>query len=76
MDNGVEACMNVYLKDGKMLKFREVEFGVYMFCFKVVNKHNQAKVGGYSFLTLVSKNKSNFTRREVKMPDEARCLYR
>ena len=74
MDTEVEAAMNVHLKDGKILKFKEVEPGLYMFCPIIKVKNNREKVSSYYFLTLVSGNKSNFTRWEMKMADLARAL--
>ena len=67
--------MNVHLKDGQILKFKEVESSLYMFCPIIRSKHSNEKASSYSFLDLVNGNTSNFTRREVKMADMARALY-
>ena len=76
MDTEVEAAMNVHLKDGQILNFKEVESGIYMFFPIIRSKHNNENISSYSFLTLVNDNKSNFTRREVKMADMTWALYR
>ena len=60
---------------GKSLKCNEVESGLYLSQGKHNNNNNSQTVSVYSFLTLISTNKSNFTRHKVKMADETRELY-
>lgn len=32
MNTDVEAALNVHMKNGQILKFNEVDFGLYIFC--------------------------------------------
>ena len=75
-DTDVEAAINAHMKNGYFLKFKEGKSGLYMFCPIIKDKHINDKVSGYSFLTLVSANISNFTRRKIKIADRAQALYR
>ena len=76
MDTDVEVAINVHMKNWQTLKFKEIESGLYMFYLIIKDKHIKSKVREYSVLTLVSANKSNFTRHEIQMTDSARDLYR
>ena len=58
------------------MKFFEVESGLYLYRPPHQNNDTRGKISAYSFLTLVSANKSDFTAREVKKADVARALYR
>lgn len=75
INTDIESSLNVHVKDGQVLKFKEVELVLYIFCSKVMDKHIKDKVSGYCFLTLLSANKSNSTLREVKLADRSRALY-
>ena len=59
MDTDVEASLDVHMKNGQILKFREVESGLYIFCPIIKTKHSSEKIRTYSFLTLVNCNKYN-----------------
>ena len=48
---------------GGMLKFEEVESGLYLLHS---NNVTTKRISAYSFLALVKSNKANFTTREVK----------
>ena len=76
MDTDVEAALNIYMKNGYILKSTEVELGLYIFCPIIKTKHSSDKISAYSFLTLINGNKSGFTRREVKMANRVRAIYR
>ena len=69
MDTDVENVINVHMKCGKVLKFEEVESGLYLLH---TNNITSKKVSAYSFLTLVKSNKANFTSRQIKRSDMAR----
>ena len=71
IDTDVENTVNVHLKCGKVLKFEEVESGLYLLRS---NNESNKKVSAYSYLTLVKANKSQFTTREVKRADAARSF--
>ena len=76
MDSMVENCINVHLEDKTILKFSKVGKGLYILQDNFRNNLNKRKVSDYSFLTLVKSNKAKFTKREVKMVDKAKDLYR
>ena len=52
---------------GEVMKFKEVESGLYF--FRSYNKSDNKKLSPYSYLNLVSTNKTNFTRRQVEISD-------
>jgi hypothetical protein len=74
VDTGVEAAICVHLDDGKVLKFKEVESGLYLLSSS--DKFTKQKVSAYSYLTLVKANKSNFSKRELRRADIAREFRR
>lgn len=76
MDTMDEPSINVHVGERKILKFEEVESGLCIFCVKHNNNNSSQKDSAYPFLTLVSSNKENFTRREVEMTNKAKELYR
>ena len=55
--------------------FKEVESGLYLYKLKKDDNSIEEKVSGYSFLTLVSANKSLYTSRQLARADEAKKLY-
>jgi hypothetical protein len=69
-----ENTIVVHLEEGKTIKFKEIGFGLYLFDNKGVN--NKSSISGYSFLTLVRANKTNFTRRELQGADKAIEFHR
>ena len=70
VDTSVENAICVHMDDGKVMKFNEVESGLYL--LSNCNKITKEKVSAYSYLTLVKANKSNFTKRQLKRADMAR----
>jgi hypothetical protein len=73
-DTNDGAFINVHLDDGRILRFQEIESGLYLFN----NRTNKLKkpISGYSFLTLVKANKQAFTRREIAAADAAIDFHR
>ena len=69
MDTSVENVIKVHLKCGNVIKFEEVDSGLYLL---QKSNNNSKKVSAYSFLTLVKSNKSLFTSREVKRAEIAK----
>ena len=69
MDTAIENVIHVHLDDDRVLKFTEVDSGLYL--LRNTNLINR-KISAYSFLTLVKSNKANFTSRQVKRADLAR----
>ena len=69
VDTAVESTINVHIDELTVLKFEEVESGLYL-----LRKNNctNKNVSAYSFLTLVRANKADFTTRQVKRADIAR----
>ena len=65
----------VHLGEGKEMKFKEVESGLYLYSIKEKDNSTKQKVSSYSFLTLVTANKSLYTSRQLKRAEEARKLY-
>ena len=63
MDSMIENCIDVHMGEGNILKFKEVESGLYMLMNKFSANLNKKKVSDYSFLTLVKSNKAKFTNR-------------
>ena len=70
IDMLVENAICVHMDDGGILKFKEVESGIYFLSSS--NNFNKQKVSVYSYITLVKANKSNFTRRQLRKADMAR----
>ena len=71
MDTEAENVIKVHMKCGRVLKFEEVESGLYLLRS---NNDTNRKISAYSFLTLVKTTKENFTRRECKRADAARAF--
>ena len=63
MDTSVDSAICVHMDDGKVLKFVEVESGLYL--LKTNNVDTKTNISAYSFLTLVKVNGNNFTKRAV-----------
>ena len=74
MDTIVENFINVHVKEGKGIKFKEVNTGIYLTSRN--NSNNDRKFSAYSYLTLVSANKTEFTKRQVERSDGARDFRR
>ena len=62
------------MKDGSILKFEELKKGLYM--IRSPTDSNDTNISGYSFLSLVAGNKSNFTSIEIEKADKARNFHR
>ena len=74
VDTSVENTICVHMDDGKVLKFKEVESGLYL--LSSTDKFSNQKISAYSYLTLVKANKSDFTKRQLKRADIARDFRR
>ena len=75
MDTGKEVAILVHLGNGKILRFLEVGVGLYIwkpeYNYNLLNKQTSS----YSFLNLISENKSNCTKRELVRIDTAKKVY-
>ena len=69
VDTDIENAVYIHLDNGSVTKFKEVESGIYLLSS---SNYTKQKVSAYLYLTLVKSNKSNFTRRQLKMADLAR----
>ena len=69
VDTAIENTINVHISQNKVLRFEEVESGLYLLRS---NKYIKNKVSAYSFLTLVKANKKKITAKQVKQADAAR----
>ena len=75
MDTSKEAAMLVHIAKSEVMKFIEVRAGLYVWKPEHNTNLLNKQISSYSFLSLVSENKSNFTRRELKRIDDAKKLY-
>jgi len=76
IDTAKENSILVHINKEKVLKFRQVENGLFMLVnFKLNLTHSNYSIDNYSFLTLVSENKKSFTKREIEGANKARKLY-
>ena len=76
LDTEVEKSINVHVSDERVVKFKEVGNGLYIWNPEdEETKLSNKKISSYSFLTLVEANKRNFTRRELKRADDCRRLF-
>ena len=75
MDTSKDVAMLVHIAKDQVMKFIEVRAGLY--AWKPEHNTNlfNKQISSYSFPSLVSENKINFTRRELKRIDDARELY-
>jgi hypothetical protein len=73
MDTLTEASMIVHKHDGTKMKFLESKNGLY---YDDAAKDTKAKSAYYTFVQLVSKNKSLYTRRQLKAADLGNQLYK
>ena len=71
---GKEPTINIHHDDGTVVKFTEVESGLYL--YNTEDKLNKTNFSDYSFPQLVSENKMNYTRSEIEGADKAKELYR
>ena len=62
----------MHVSDDTILKFKQVSSGLFLLEDNTIND----LVSNYSFLQLISENKSNFSKRELAKADEARTLYK
>ena len=69
IDTDKSATMNVHIGNGKIMQFQELEEGLYMF-------RPESQTSAYSYLTLVSANEDEFSKREVAGAKQAQELYR
>ena len=75
MDTDKEVAILVHIGEDRIM--RSVEIGAGLYIWKPEHNSNliNKRVSSYSFLNLVSKSKSNFTRREIRRIDEVKSLY-
>ena len=66
----------MHVAKDKVMKFKEVQSGLYTWIPGSTDNIYNKKNSSYSFLSLVSDNKNKFTRREIKQAEKARELYR
>ena len=76
MNTDVEDAIFVHVAKDKVLKFKELRSGLYVWSpeSNILNV-NKKQVSPYSFLTLVEANKSSFTRRELERADDVKRLF-
>ena len=67
--------MLVYVSDKQVLRCLEIGSGLYIWKPETDTNLLNKQISSYSFLSLVSENKSNFTRIELKRIDNAKKLY-
>ena len=67
MDTAVKNAIVVRVGEGKKIKF--VEVGSVLYLLQKLTNITNKKISDYSFLTLVSANKQNFTKRELAKPN-------
>ena len=71
MDTSVEVAMLVHISDTHAMRFTEVVAGLYIWKPETNTNLVSKQISLYSFLGLVSTNKSNYTRRELQRVDAA-----
>ena len=75
MDTSAEVAILVHINDKRVMRFLEIGAGLYIWKTEtntnLLNKH----IYSYSFLSLVSTNKSSYTRHELVRIDAAKKLY-
>ena len=74
-DTAVSNSIKVHIEGDKTMEFEEVGSGLYMWHPCQKSNLSKSDVSSYSFLTLVSSNKNNFTPDEVRRADKAKKLY-
>ena len=74
MDTNKETSMNVHLENNKIMRFKEVASGLFLYKGKrkVINKNLIHK---QSYLSTVLENKAKFSKRQVIVADEVRDVY-
>ena len=75
MDMNEEVAILVHITKDKVMRFVEIGAGLYIWKPEDNSSLLNKQISSYSFLGLVSENKSSFTRRELKRIDEARNLF-
>ena len=79
MDTSVAAAFQVHKVDGSLMIFLEYHSGLYFhdtLAPHCTSNQSSATITNYTLVNTVAKNKSLFTRREIKGADQARELYR
>ena len=72
MDTSVEVAMLVHINDTQVMRFTEIAAGLYIWKPETNTNLVNKQISSYSFLGLVSTNKSNYTRRELQRVDAAK----
>ena len=74
-----EYCIKVHLTKDKVMKFMEIESGLYIWRPEGINvdrnKNSNKPISAYSFLNLVSGNKKHFTTRQIAGAERSRDLF-
>ena len=70
MYTDIKRTINVHLEEGKVMNFKELGSGLYLFSNN--KKYNSKKISVYSYLNL----ETNFTRRKVERTDYTRTFRR
>jgi hypothetical protein len=77
MDTSVEAALCVHCSDGLIMKFIEYRSGLYFHdAAAAVQPNSNENVIDYFFVSTVTNNKAQFSRRKIEGADKALALYR
>jgi len=75
VDTSKENVIAVHIGEGRVMKLLEIGAGLCIWKpehnFNLTNK----RISSYTFLSLVSTNKSNYTRQELDRVDASKKLY-
>ena len=71
-DTAIADVIHVHVSDDTVLTFKQVASGLFLLEDNTIND----LVSNYSFLQVISTNKSNFTKRELAKADNGRTLYK
>ena len=75
MDTDKEVAILVHIGEDRSICFVEIGAGLYTWKLEHNSNLINKRVSSYSFLYLVSTNKSNYNRREIRRIDKAKSLY-
>ena len=73
-DTNIETTINVHINKNHIIKFREVESGLYIYNTENTLRNNNTPLG-HSFLNLTTENMSNFTNSQIRQAERAKKLY-
>ena len=75
METSKEVVILVHIVNNRVMKFVKVGAGLYIWRPEFNSNLLSKQISSYSFLSLVSKNKLNFSKREINTISAARKLY-